>query len=82
MNVNERGPQMRSITLNVEGMRCEGCVERVRSAIAGQPGVRAADVSLEPSSARILYDPRQTDEDQLVEVVQKLGYLVVDRASP
>lgn len=70
---------MKSLTLKVEGLRCDGCAERVRTRVAAQPGVKSTEVSFEQAQARVLYDPQATDEDRLVGVIQELGYRVVDR---
>lgn len=72
---------MKSVTLKVEGLRCDGCAERVRTRVSAQPGVKNTDVSFEQAQARVLYDPQATNEDRLVGVIQELGYRVVDRAS-
>ena len=72
---------MKSVTLKVEGMRCNGCAETIRSRITAQPGVQTADVSFEQGKARVLYDPQATGEDQLVGLLNKLGYRVVDRGA-
>lgn len=69
---------MKSVTLHVEGLRCNGCAEKVRSRIAAQPGVKGAEVSFDQAQARVLYDPQATDRGQLVDVIQELGYRVVD----
>ena len=71
---------MKSVTLKVEGMRCNGCAEMIRSRIAAQPGVQTTDVSFDQGQARVLFDPQATDEGHLVDTVHKLGYRVVDRA--
>lgn len=70
---------MKSLTLKVEGLRCGGCAERVRTHVAAQPGVKSTDVSFEQAQARVLYDPQATDADRLAGVIQELGYQVVDR---
>ena len=72
---------MKSVTLKVEGLRCNGCSDKVRSRMAAQPGVKTTDVSFDQAQARILYDPQATDEGQLVDAIQELGYRVVDRTS-
>lgn len=69
---------MKSVTLKVEGLHCNGCAEKVRSRIAAEPGVKSAEVSFDQAQARVLYDPQATDEGQLVDVIQELGYRVVD----
>lgn len=61
---------MKSITLKVEGMHCGGCVERIRSALAQQPGVGMTDVSLDEHRAEVMFDPRATSEDQIVAAVR------------
>lgn len=72
---------MKSLTIKVEGMSCNGCAERIRSGVAAQPGVRTAVVSFDQGQARVLYDPRAVDENRLVDAVQKLGFRVVSRAA-
>ena len=72
---------MKSVTLKVEGMRCNGCVETIRSLVSAQPGVHGAEVSLTDARARVLYDPKSIDEDRLIETIQKPGYRVVDRSA-
>ncbi|AYO86638.1 heavy-metal-associated domain-containing protein [Methylobacterium brachiatum] len=70
---------MRTITLKVEGLRCVSCAASVRSVLDAHDGVRGAEVSFEEGNARVLYDPRATSEDGLVEVIEKRGYRVVAR---
>lgn len=72
---------MKSLTMKVEGMRCESCAEMIRSCMTTQPGVQAANVSFDEGRAHVLYDPQAIDEDLLVDAVQKLGYRVLDRAA-
>ncbi len=72
---------MKSTTLKVEGMRCGGCAERIRSRIASQSGVQTTDVSFDEARARVLYDPMTINEQLLVDAVQELGYRVVDHTS-
>jgi copper chaperone len=70
---------MRTVTLKIKGLRCGSCAASVRSALDAQEGVRGADVSFEEGRARVLYDPATTNEDHLVELIEKRGYRVVDR---
>lgn len=73
---------MKSVTLKVEGMRCNGCAEAIRSRIAAQSGVQTAVVSFEQGNARALYDPQATNEEHLADAVNKMGYRVVDHTAP
>ncbi|WP_407275995.1 heavy-metal-associated domain-containing protein [Halothiobacillus sp. DCM-1] len=42
---------MTPITLNIEGMRCNHCVQAARSALSAVPGVSGVQVTLEPAQA-------------------------------
>lgn len=70
---------MESITLKVEGMHCDGCAQMIKKLVSAEPGVRAATVSFKDGEARVLYDPQATNEDRLIQAVQKPGYRVVGR---
>lgn len=68
---------MKTATLTVEGMHCEGCANTIKTLIERQPGVQMATVSHTERQARILYDPTATDEDHLIAVIEKPGFQVV-----
>lgn len=70
---------MKSVTLKIEGMRCDGCAQTIKNLVSAEPGVRAATVSFEDGEARILYDPKATSEDQVVGTIEKPGFRVVSR---
>jgi len=70
---------MKTALLKIDGMRCNGCADTVKSVVERQPGVQAAEVSYDQSQARILYDPETIAEERLVATVQKLGYRVTNQ---
>ena len=72
---------MKSIKLKIEGMHCNGCAETIHLVLSTQPGVHSSEVSFVDGRARLLVDPQSTNEVQLVEVIQKLGFGVVAIAS-
>ena len=72
---------METALLKIDGMRCNGCAETIKSVVERQPGVQAAEVSYDRSQARILYDPEAIPERRLVAAVQKLGYRVTQQAT-
>jgi len=64
---------MKTITLNVTGMSCEGCVNSVRNALARFEGVHNAEVSLDQKTAVLeVEDAVQTAD--LVAAVEAAGY--------
>ncbi len=65
---------MTTITLNIQGMTCGGCVNSVKRALTNLSGVRQADVSLEKGQASVEYDPAQVLPEQLKAAVREGGY--------
>ena len=79
-NRKGKGPDtMKSTTLAIEGMRCDGCAQTIKALIGTEPGVKAAEVSFKDGEARILYDPQAIGEDRLAGVIEKAGYRVPAR---
>ncbi|WP_373753125.1 heavy-metal-associated domain-containing protein [Neisseria weixii] len=65
---------MESITLNVEGMTCSGCVKSVTRILENTDGVAKAEVSLENKSAVIEFDATKTNVDALIEAIEDGGF--------
>ena len=70
---------MKTVTFNIEGMRCSACATTIKTLVEMEPAVRMAAVSFDTGEARILYDPRAIAEDRLVAAIQKTGYRVIGR---
>jgi copper chaperone CopZ len=64
---------MKTITLNVEGMSCEGCTNSVKSALSQLAGVHKAEVSLADKKA-VLEVEETVDAADLVGAVEAAGY--------
>lgn len=62
------------VTINIDGMSCNGCVGKVTKTLEKIEGVKTAQVTLKPGSATVLYDNQQTDSDALMKAVAGLGY--------
>lgn len=67
---------MERVTLSVQGMTCDHCVNTVTNALKGIDGVKVAKVTLAEEKADVTYDPAHTSEDQLKEAVKAAGYQV------
>lgn len=70
---------MKTTIFRIEGMNCDGCAETIQSLIEKEPGVRMASVSFNDRAARVLYDPQAVQESQLIALIQKPGFRVIDR---
>ena len=67
---------MENVTLNVQGMSCQGCVGSVTRVLKATPGVQAVSVQLEPGRADVSYDPSRTSVDDLKRAIEDAGYAV------
>ena len=65
---------MQTITLNIGGMTCGGCVKSVTRILEGVSGVDKAEVSLENKNAVVEFDPAQTNPAALIEAVEDGGF--------
>lgn len=65
---------MEQLTIKVGGMTCQGCVRSVKQVLESQPGVEAADVSLEQGEARIRFDPARANAQALRAAVEGAGF--------
>ena len=64
------------LVLEIEGMTCAGCAETIRHSIVHAIGVSEARVSWKQGVAEVIYDPDQTDEEQIVEGALRRPYRV------
>ena len=64
---------MKTITLNIEGMHCGGCVKSVTRVVTELDGVQSADVQLE-GKANITFDENRVNVAQLIEVIEDAGF--------
>ncbi len=65
---------METITLNVDGMTCGGCVASVTRLLQAVPGVADVAVTLKPGAATISFDPARTDAAKLGAAIEGAGY--------
>ena len=69
---------MNDLTLQVEGMTCTGCEQRLGVALRRLDGVREAQANHETGEVRVRFDGSSTDEAAVKERVVVAGYEVVD----
>ncbi|MBM6614961.1 copper chaperone CopZ [Desemzia sp. RIT804] len=65
---------MKKATLNIKGMSCAHCVNKVETALQGQQGVEKAKVNLKKEIAKIKYDETIQTLDHLILEVKEVGY--------
>jgi P-type Cu+ transporter len=62
------------VELDVFGMTCAACSNRIEKVLNKQEGVLSATVNLATESASIEYNPGLLDVEAIIERIQKLGY--------
>ena len=65
---------MQTLTLNINGMTCGGCVKSVNTILQNIDGVSRAEVSLENQNAVIEFNPAKTDAAALIKAVEDGGF--------
>jgi copper chaperone len=65
---------MEEITLQVNGMTCQGCVRSVTRVLEGVPGVAAVEVSLERGEALVRLDEGGASASRLTQAVEEAGF--------
>lgn len=68
---------MNELTLQVEGMTCTGCEQRLGVALRRLDGVREAQANHQTGEVRVRFDEASTDEAAVKERVVVAGYEVV-----
>jgi heavy metal translocating P-type ATPase len=73
MNATRVPSDERALVLDIDGMTCASCVQRVERALEGVPGVEAASVNLATRTATVVGEP-EGSLSPLVEAVRGIGY--------
>ncbi len=64
-------------TVFVDGMTCDGCVNRLQKVLERNPVIDRADVTLSPGKAVIQHS--LSDVSAIDEIVKKAGFSVVNK---
>ena len=64
---------VRSETLQVTGIRCERCVNRLAAALRGNDGLESANANL-MGQVSLQFDDEKTTRDELVATMAKAGF--------
>jgi len=62
------------IALDVDGMSCGACSDKVTAALKALEGVNAAAVSHQAGEARVAFDAEKVDLDKMVAAITGLGF--------
>ncbi|WP_367566642.1 heavy metal translocating P-type ATPase [Lacrimispora sp.] len=71
---------MESQMLDIRGMTCAACAQRIERVVRKLPGIEQANVNLASEKLFVEYDSSVLKLDQIKEKVEKIGYQVVERS--
>lgn len=63
-------------TFDISGMTCASCANSVESTLRSNPGVQDANVNFASKTARVSFDEKVTNTEQLEESVKNAGYKI------
>lgn len=67
---------MNDLTLNVSGMSCAGCEEKIRLALTNVAGVAATTAGHGTGEVRVELDVDQASVDEIRRAIEQAGYEV------
>lgn len=63
-----------TVTLNVTGMNCNGCAERISRVLARLPGVTVLGADHQQGVVEVRLDSNQASREEIQERIEHLGY--------
>lgn len=64
---------MKNIELNIEGMKCEGCVNRLKKVLSMVKGIDSFDISLEDKKLTLSVK-REKIIGEIIKKIEALGF--------
>lgn len=62
------------LDLAIKGMTCASCAARIEKVVSGLLGVESINVNLAAESAVVEFNPNETNQRQIREAIEKIGY--------
>ena len=72
---------MQTMTFDIQGMTCGGCIGGVQRALQKMDGVSGIQVSLRPGQATLKADPLRVSAAQIESAISTLGFQAKVRPS-
>jgi copper ion binding protein len=80
--LNDRELYIETQKIGVEGMSCDGCVQKIETALGKIDGVQEVRVDLTGKTATVVFDRRKTDIPTLHDTLLRSGYKPARAAEP
>lgn len=67
-------PQSKKILIQIGGMTCQSCANRIEKVLNKKPFVQQAGVNFAVEEAQVVFDATQASETQIIEIIHKTGF--------
>ncbi|HHF4684593.1 heavy metal translocating P-type ATPase [Haemophilus influenzae] len=67
-------PQSKKISIQIGGMTCQSCANRIEKVLNKKPFVQQAGVNFAAEEAQVVFDATQASEAQIIEIIHKTGF--------
>ncbi|BBE91085.1 heavy metal translocating P-type ATPase [Haemophilus influenzae] len=67
-------PQSKKISIQIGGMTCQSCANRIEKVLNKKPFVQQAGVNFAVEEAQVVFDATQASETQIIEIIHKTGF--------
>ncbi len=78
MSKADNKSEQKNVVINISGMSCNHCAQRVEDNLNKVPGVVEAKVSFNEKKAIIKYSAGKVDREKLNDAIKDTGYEVVE----
>ncbi len=65
---------MEKVTLNVQGMSCNHCVNAVEGSVGGLTGIHTVKVNLKAATVDVEFNPQQVSLEKIKETIDDQGF--------
>ena len=66
--------QLKTASFKVNGMHCQGCGDKIKSALAKTEGVHKVDVKTADKRIVVDYDAKKLSPEKIAKIISDLGY--------
>lgn len=70
--------KLKTVRFQLETLTCPSCITRIEGVLNKEPGVEQAKVLFNSSKVKISYDEEQVSSQHLSQLIEKVGYPVVE----
>lgn len=63
-----------NITVDIKGMSCASCVNRVESGLLKNDAISLASVNLATEKGQITFDEKKVNQNKIIELISQIGY--------